>query len=175
MRWTLKPEPHPKKIEVLSKELSVNRTIAKILLQRGVESYEEAKAFFRPSLSDLHNPYLMKDMDKAVARIEKALDQGENILVYGDYDVDGTTAVALVTQYLQSFQTNIATYVPDRDTEGYGISFQASIMPMTMDFPWLLPWIVGSKQSKRYTMPRKNILISSYAITIPLAMNYPMQ
>jgi single-stranded-DNA-specific exonuclease len=124
MRWTLKPEPHPKKIEVLSKELSVNRTIAKILLQRGVESYEEAKAFFRPSLSDLHNPYLMKDMDKAVARIEKALDQGENILVYGDYDVDGTTAVALVTQYLQSFQTNIATYVPDRDTEGYGISFQ---------------------------------------------------
>jgi single-stranded-DNA-specific exonuclease len=124
MRWTLKPEPHPKKIEVLSKELSVDRTIAKILLQRGVESYEEAKAFFRPSLSDLHNPYLMKDMDKAVARIEKALNQGENILVYGDYDVDGTTAVALVTQYLQSFQTNIATYVPDRDTEGYGISFQ---------------------------------------------------
>jgi len=124
MRWTLKPEPHPKKIEVLSKELSVDRTIAKILLQRGVESYEEAKAFFRPSLSDLHNPYLMKDMDKAVARIEKALEQGENILVYGDYDVDGTTAVALVTQYLQSFQTNIATYVPDRDTEGYGISFQ---------------------------------------------------
>lgn len=124
MRWTLKPEPHPKKIEVLSKELSVDRTIAKILLQRGVESYEEAKAFFRPSLSDLHNPYLMKDMDKAVTRIEKALEQGENILVYGDYDVDGTTAVALVTQYLQSFQTNIATYVPDRDTEGYGISFQ---------------------------------------------------
>jgi single-stranded-DNA-specific exonuclease len=74
MRWTLKPEPHPKKIEVLSKELSVDRTIAKILLQRGVESYEEAKAFFRPSLSDLHNPYLMKDMDKAVARIEKALE-----------------------------------------------------------------------------------------------------
>ena len=124
MRWTLKPEPHPKKIEVLSKELSVDRTIAKILLQRGIESYADAKAFFRPSLSDLHNPYLMKDMDKAVARIEKALDQGENILVYGDYDVDGTTAVALVTQYLQSFQTNIATYVPDRDTEGYGISFQ---------------------------------------------------
>ncbi len=124
MRWTLKPEPHPKKIEVLSKELSVDRTIAKILLQRGVESYEDAKAFFRPSLSDLHNPYLMKDMDKAVARIEKALDQGENILVYGDYDVDGTTAVALVTQYLQSKQPNIATYVPDRDTEGYGISFQ---------------------------------------------------
>jgi single-stranded-DNA-specific exonuclease len=175
MRWTLKPEPHPKKIEVLSKELSVDRTIAKILLQRGVESYEEAKAFFRPSLSDLHNPYLMKDMDKAVARIEKALDQGENILVYGDYDVDGTTAVALVTQYLQSFQTNIATYVPDRDTEGYGISFQGIDYADDNGFSLVIALDCGIKAVEKILMPRKNILISSFAITIHLVKYYPMQ
>lgn len=98
--------------------------MAHLLLQRGVSTYKEAKKFFRPQLSDLHDPFLMKDMDLAVSRIEKAISNNENILIYGDYDVDGTTAVALVSSYLQSFYPNIATYIPDRYTEGYGVSFQ---------------------------------------------------
>ena len=124
MRWTLKPEPNPKKVALLAKALNVDRTNAKLLVQRGIETYEQAKAFFRPSLENLHDPFLMKDMDVAVKRIEKALEQGENILVYGDYDVDGTTSVALVSKFLKTKQDNISTYVPDRDTEGYGISFK---------------------------------------------------
>ncbi len=124
MRWTLKPEPNPKKVALLAKVLNIDRTNARLLVQRGIGTYEEAKAFFRPSLENLHDPFLMKDMDVAVERIEKALEQGENILVYGDYDVDGTTSVALVSKYLKTKQDNISTYVPDRDNEGYGISFQ---------------------------------------------------
>ena len=124
MRWKLKPEPNPQKTVKLAQELGVEHTIAKLLVNRGIETFEQAKAFFRPSLNDLHNPYLMKDMDKAVARIEKAIFAGENILVYGDYDVDGTTSVSLVSSYLKTLQPNIATYIPDRYDEGYGISFK---------------------------------------------------
>ena len=124
MRWTFKPEPNPKKKALLAKALNVDSTIAKILLQRGIETFDQAKAFFRPNLSDLHDPFLMQDMNRAVKRIEEALQKGENILVYGDYDVDGTTSVALVSKYLKTYQENIGTYVPDRNNEGYGISFQ---------------------------------------------------
>ena len=94
-----------------------------MLVQRGIETYEKARKFFRQSLKDLHNPYLMKDMDKAVKRIESALNNNENILVFGDYDVDGTTAVALMASYLKTRTTQVATYIPDRYTEGYGISY----------------------------------------------------
>lgn len=124
MRWTLHQNPSEEKINELKNSLSVDRTLAKILIQRGIDSFEKARLFFRPSLSDLHNPYLMKDMDKAVDRIEKAIERNENILVYGDYDVDGTTAVSLVYSYLHSFYPNVATYIPDRYDEGYGISFK---------------------------------------------------
>ncbi len=124
MRWTFKPEPNPKKKALLAKALNVDSTIAKILLQRGIETFDQAKAFFRPNLTDLHDPFLMQDMNRAVKRIGEALQKGENILVYGDYDVDGTTSVALVSKYLKIYQENIGTYVPDRNNEGYGISFQ---------------------------------------------------
>ncbi|MBT8305610.1 MAG: single-stranded-DNA-specific exonuclease RecJ [Maribacter sp.] len=124
MRWTLKPKPEPKQIEELSKALKVDGLVAQLLLQRGINTYEEAKKFFRPELSDLHDPFLMKDMDLALARIEKAIIKEENILVYGDYDVDGTTAVALVSAYLLQHYPNVATYIPDRYDEGYGISFK---------------------------------------------------
>jgi single-stranded-DNA-specific exonuclease len=123
MRWTLKSKPEKEKVQKLQDELQVDALIATLLAQRGVETYEQAKAFFRPSLNDLHDPFLMKDMDKAVARIEEAIDKGENILVFGDYDVDGTTAVSLVSSYLKSYYSNIATYIPDRYNEGYGISY----------------------------------------------------
>lgn len=124
MRWTLKPKPEAKKINELATALQVSGTIASLLLQRGITSFEEARQFFRPSLNDLHNPYLMKDMDKAVERLEKAIENEENILVFGDYDVDGTTAVSLVSGYLKSFYPNVATYIPDRYDEGYGVSFK---------------------------------------------------
>ncbi len=108
----------------MADKLKVETLVAQLLVQRGIDSYEGAKKFFRPALEDLHDPFLMKDMDVAVARIAKAIEAGENILIFGDYDVDGTTAVALVSSYLLKFYPNVATYIPDRYNEGYGISFQ---------------------------------------------------
>lgn len=124
MRWTLKTKPSSHKVKDLANQLKVDDLIATLLVQRGIETFEQARQFFRPSLDDLHNPYLMKDMDKAVLRIEKAIANGENIMVFGDYDVDGTTAVSLVSSYLKSYYPNVATYIPDRYDEGYGISFK---------------------------------------------------
>jgi single-stranded-DNA-specific exonuclease len=124
MRWTLKPKPSEEKTEILANALGVDKLIASLLLQRDIETFEEAKKFFRPSLEELHDPYLMKDMEKAVARIEKAIANEENILVYGDYDVDGTTSVALLSSYLKSYYPNVATYIPDRYDEGYGVSYK---------------------------------------------------
>ncbi|MGY0407868.1 MAG: single-stranded-DNA-specific exonuclease RecJ [Polaribacter sp.] len=123
MRWTLKPKPDTNKVEQLANDLQVDKTIATILCQRNIETFNEAKKFFRPSLKDIHNPFLMKDMDVAVQRIEKAISNNQNILIYGDYDVDGTTAVSLVSTYLKTIHANIATYIPDRYAEGYGISY----------------------------------------------------
>lgn len=124
MRWKLNPEPNSKIVQNLSKELAIDKTLAKILVQRGISNFEQAKTFFRPSLIDLHNPFLMRDMDKAVERIERAIALNENILIYGDYDVDGTTSVSLLSSYLKTRYANVATYIPDRYSEGYGISFQ---------------------------------------------------
>lgn len=124
MRWTIKPKPGASQIKTLAQALNVEEYIASLLLQRGIETYEDARKFFRPSLDDLHDPYLMKDMDLAVSRIEKAIENNENIMVFGDYDVDGTTAVSLVASYLKSYYPNIATYIPDRYDEGYGVSFK---------------------------------------------------
>ncbi|NHF58911.1 single-stranded-DNA-specific exonuclease RecJ [Flavobacteriaceae bacterium TP-CH-4] len=124
MRWTIKPKPEQHEIDRLAAELKVEPLVAQLLLQRGISTYGEAKAFFRPQLSELHDPFLMKDMDAAVGRIEKAIDNEENILVFGDYDVDGTTSVALLSSYLSTYYPNVATYIPDRYTEGYGISYQ---------------------------------------------------
>jgi single-stranded-DNA-specific exonuclease len=124
MRWTLKPKPSEDTVQHLAKALNVEDFVATLLVQRGIETFEDARRFFRPSLEDLHDPYLMKDMEKAVARIEKAIENEENILVFGDYDVDGTTAVSLVSSYLKTYYPNVATYIPDRYDEGYGISFK---------------------------------------------------
>ncbi|WCM41493.1 single-stranded-DNA-specific exonuclease RecJ [Flavobacterium sp. CBA20B-1] len=124
MRWSLKQNPDSQIIQHLKSTLNVSALIATLLTQRGVDSFEKAKKFFRPNLADLYNPYLMKDMDKAVERIEKAIATNERILVFGDYDVDGTTAVALMSSYLKSFYPDVDTYIPDRYAEGYGISNQ---------------------------------------------------
>ncbi len=123
-RWSLKPSGDRQLIESLSSQLNIGKTLAQLLVQRGVKSFEEAKSFFRPSLDDLHDPFLMQDMDKALSRMEKAVKTGEKILIYGDYDVDGTTAVALVYSFLHTFYDKIDYYLPDRYKEGYGISTQ---------------------------------------------------
>lgn len=107
----------------LMEALDISRPLAKLLIERGIKTYEEAKSFFRPQLEDLHDPFLMKGMEEAVNRIQDAIGSGEKILVYGDYDVDGTTAVALMYQYLFNFTQSIDYYIPDRYKEGYGVSF----------------------------------------------------
>ncbi len=124
MRWTLKPKPNSDSVTRLASQLGIGIPVASLLVQRGIETFEEAKKFFRPSLEDLHDPFLMKDMDLAVARIEKAIEAGENIMVYGDYDVDGTTSVALLSSFLKTFYPQVATYIPDRYDEGYGVSYK---------------------------------------------------
>jgi single-stranded-DNA-specific exonuclease len=124
MRWILKPKPESEKVQALAKSLSVSEGIAYLLVQRGITTYAQAKDFFRPSLAHLHDPFLMRDMDLAVERIQHALRTQQNILVYGDYDVDGTTAVSLMSSYLLTHTLNVATYIPDRYAEGYGVSYQ---------------------------------------------------
>jgi len=124
MRWSIKPKPCQEKSNHLQSVLGVNAAIANILVQRGIETYDQAKTFFRPELNQLHDPFLMKDMDLAVTRIVKAIHDGENIMVYGDYDVDGTTSVALMSSYLKTIYPEITTYIPDRYAEGYGISYK---------------------------------------------------
>lgn len=122
-RWKLLPRPDKQAVHSLASQLNGNDIIARLLLQRNITGFEEARMFFRPSLGHLHDPFLMKDMDKAVARLGSALASRERILVYGDYDVDGTTAVALVYTFLCSLGAECGYYIPDRYTEGYGISF----------------------------------------------------
>lgn len=145
MRWTLKPKPNSEKVDHLQEALDIDETTATLLVQRGIENFEDAKAFFRPSLTHLHDPYLMKDMDKAVKRIEKAISNKENILVYGDYDVDGTTAVALMSTYLKTKHSLVYTYVPNRYDEGYGISKKGINFALENDFTLIIALDCGIK------------------------------
>jgi len=123
-RWVYKDQGDEELVHKLAEELSIDLNLSNLLVQRGISTFDQARSYFRPQLSDLHDPFLMKDMDKAIERIHRALEEGEKILVYGDYDVDGTTAVALIYTFIRRFYENIDFYIPDRDTEGYGISYQ---------------------------------------------------
>ncbi|MCG8883606.1 single-stranded-DNA-specific exonuclease RecJ [Tenacibaculum finnmarkense] len=145
MRWTLKQTPDLLKVTQLAKELSVEKTLAKILVQRNIDTFDKAKQFFRPSLDDLHDPFLMKDMELAVQRIEKAIANNENILVFGDYDVDGTTAVSLLSSYLKTIHPNIYTYIPDRYAEGYGVSYMGIDFADDNDFSLIIALDCGIK------------------------------
>jgi len=122
--WTLKPLPDSKIIEDLKNSLGVSSVIATLLAQRGIIDFDDAKTFFRPQFSHLHDPFLMKDMEKAVQRLSTAISNDEKILVYGDYDVDGTTAVSLMYLFLKNFSERIEHYIPDRYDEGYGVSYK---------------------------------------------------
>ncbi|OSY87182.1 recombinase RecJ [Tenacibaculum holothuriorum] len=145
MRWTLKEQPNTETTLSLAKALNIDKTLAILLVQRGITTFNEAKKYFRPSLNDLHDPYLMKDMELAVKRIETAITNNENILVYGDYDVDGTTAVSLMASYLRTIHPNIATYIPDRYDEGYGVSYKGIDFAHDNDFTLIIALDCGIK------------------------------
>ena len=123
MKWIKKENPESTIVQNLQNVLGVSQPIAELLAQRDIHTYEEAKSFFRPSLAELHDPFQLKDMKKATDRIFQAIENEENIMIYGDYDVDGTTSVALVIDYLQHFTDRLTPYIPDRYKEGYGLSF----------------------------------------------------
>ena len=122
--WIIQPGGEPDKVQTLAEELSIDLVLANLLVQRGVYSFDDAHAFFRPKLENLHNPFLMTDMEKAVGRINEAFRRSESIMIYGDYDVDGTTAVSLVYLFLSKIYNKLSYYIPDRYIEGYGVSYQ---------------------------------------------------
>lgn len=150
-RWVLNEIVKNQQIADLSKVLNIDENLATLLVQRGICTYEDAKTFFRPSLSQLHDPFLMKDMDKAVERVLRAINEGEKVLVYGDYDVDGTTAVALVYTYLKPFfkKKKIEFYIPDRYEEGYGISYKGIEYAAANDFKLIIALDCGIKAVER--------------------------
>ena len=123
-KWIYKPEPDKETVDKISTSLGFGTIESKILVMRSIDDYQKAREFFKPKLEDIHNPFLMADMQKAVERVASAVENGEKILVYGDYDVDGTTAVALMYLYLCKIvdKKYLEYYIPDRNIEGYGIS-----------------------------------------------------
>lgn len=143
-QWTYKPA-NRNKVEILYKSLKINKTLCKLLVQRGIETFDEAKVYFRPSLEQLHPPFLLKDMDKAVNRIITAIKNKQKILFYGDYDVDGTTSVALCMLFFNQFYENIDFYIPDRNTEGYGISTKGIDFAVENNFSLIIALDCGIK------------------------------
>ncbi len=150
-KWILHEPVDKQQVDEIVKVLNIDENLATLLVQRGITNYEEAKTFFRPSLSQLHDPFLMKDMDKAVDRVLQAINNGEKLLVYGDYDVDGTTAVAVVYTYLKPFfkKKKIEFYIPDRYEEGYGISFKGIDYAAENGFKLVIALDCGIKANER--------------------------
>jgi single-stranded-DNA-specific exonuclease len=144
-RWMYKKLPEQSDIKSLCKAINVSAPIASILLQRGISNFQSAKNFFRPSLNDLHDPFLMKDMDLAVDLLYKKIRKNEKILIYGDYDVDGTTSVALVFQYLSHLSDKLEYYIPDRYSEGYGVSEKGMAYAVANDFSLIITIDCGIK------------------------------
>lgn len=155
MQWKFNSIPNPQIVANLAQDLGVELALAQLLVQRGIDNFDAARTFFRPDLSQLHDPFLMKDMDKAVERIEQAIANEENILVYGDYDVDGTTAVSLLSSYLKTIYQNIATYIPDRYDEGYGVSYQSIDFAEDNDISLIIALDCGIKAIDKVDYARK--------------------
>lgn len=148
-RWVLKSKSEVKKVNQLSNELGINPVLAELLVSRNIETFDASKHFFRPSLDQLHNPFLMQDMEKAIARITTAIGQNEKILIYGDYDVDGTTAVAVVYSFFREFHSRIEFYIPDRYAEGYGISTQGIDYAAENGFSLIIALDCGIKANEK--------------------------
>lgn len=152
-RWTVK-KYQPNEEQQLQSALKIHPILCRLLVQRGITKYEEARHFFRPSLDDLHDPWIMKDMDKAVSRLEEAFFRQEKILIYGDYDVDGTTAVATVYGFLESMYPNIEFYIPHRYREGYGISMQGIEYARDNDISLVIALDCGIKSIEHITLAK---------------------
>ncbi|UKN00955.1 single-stranded-DNA-specific exonuclease RecJ [Paracrocinitomix mangrovi] len=144
-RWVFKAAPERESVAKLIEEVGVSRPLAVIMAQRGIQNFDEAKAFFRPEISDLHDPFLMEGMEAAVNRIEQAIAANENILIYGDYDVDGTSSVALVYSYLTRTYEQVGYYIPDRYAEGYGVSEQGIEFASDNSFSLIIALDCGTK------------------------------
>lgn len=158
--WEYLPEPPEEAVKGLAhtlfkEEIPWHGTIARLLLQRGISSFDQAKAFFNPSLADLHDPYQMKDMDRAVERILSAIDQEQPILIYGDYDVDGTCSVAVLYLFLSAIYPQVFTYVPDRYKEGYGVSTQGIDFADDNEIPLIITLDCGIKSHERVVYARE--------------------
>ena len=156
MRLAVQPKPEDRLVEKLKNDLGVDSIISKLLVQRGVRTFRRAKNFFRPSIEFLHDPYLMADMKKAVSRVIKAIDSKENILIYGDYDVDGTTAVALMIQFLKSQNAKAQFYIPDRHAEGYGLSRQGMVYAIEENCSLIICLDCGIKALKEIQFAAEN-------------------
>lgn len=155
-RWMLKSPANPRLVEALSSDLNINTTLASLLIQRGIKSFDEAKKFFRPALGDLHDPFLMKDMDKAIERLNNAIKNKEKILIYGDYDVDGTTSVALTYSFLKTIYDQIDFYLPDREKEGYGISTAGIDFAKENNFTLIVALDCGIKSVDKVKYAKEN-------------------
>ncbi len=155
MRKILRPKPNVETVSHLQEVLGVSETIGYLLAQRGITGFDEARDFFRPNLQKLHNPFLMKDMEKAVGRILEALENKERILVYGDYDVDGTTSVALMTTFLKEYTDQVESYIPDRYREGYGISIAGIDFAVEAQFSLVIALDCGIKAIRQMHYARK--------------------
>jgi len=154
-KWEMKPAGDPEVVKRLSAELGIDPVLGELLVQRGVRTFQEAREFFRPSLDNLHDPFLMKDMDEAVERVRKAVVEGERILVYGDYDVDGTTAVSLVYSFLKHLTPKVDFYVPDRYDEGYGVSYKGIDWAHQNGFNLIITLDCGIKANDKVEYARK--------------------
>ena len=154
-RWVLKEKPDKEVVEQLSKELNISEALTRLLVLRGITTFDAARSFFRPQLSDLIDPFLMKDMDKAVARIEIAKNAGEKIMVYGDYDVDGTTAVSIVYSFLKNTHKKVDFYIPDRYAEGYGISYKGIDYAVENGYSLLITLDCGIKAVEKVEYAKK--------------------
>lgn len=148
-QWKLKPLPDLEVVQQLKKELGISKTLCELIAQRGITNFEQARHFFLPKWEDLHDPYLMKDMDKAVNRIIQAIDNQENILIYGDYDVDGTTSVSLMTLFFKAYGISVEYYIPDREKEGYGLSDQGIEFAVKKDIKLIITLDCGIKSIEK--------------------------
>jgi single-stranded-DNA-specific exonuclease RecJ len=155
-KWIVREPGNPATVRQLSQDLGIDQVLANLLVQRGIKTFEEAKTFFRPELSMLNDPFLMKDMDKAVERLQKAIKNNENILIYGDYDVDGTTAVSLVYTFIRTLTKNVEYYIPDRYDEGYGISYKGIDTAIAGNFSLIISLDCGIKAVEKVQYAKDN-------------------
>ena len=156
MNWILNNTNDNEAVDTLSKELKISPILSSMLVKRQIRTYDQAKDFFRPNFESLHDPFLMKDMDRATKRLNKAIQDKESIMVFGDYDVDGTSSVALITLYLESLGLKILKYIPDRTNEGYGVSMKAIDLAISKKLKLIIALDCGIKAHNQVDYAKKN-------------------